>query len=594
MQIFNTMTRQKEEFTPQKEGEYRIYVCGPTVYNYIHIGNARPMIVFDTLRRYLEYCGNKVYYVSNITDIDDKLIKKGQEEGTSMQEVARKFEAEYIKDSDGLNVKTPTVRPRATEHIGEIIGIVKDLVESGHAYVARNGDVYFRVKSDPGYGKLSHLNLDDLESGNRELRSRMDDDLKEDPADFAVWKAAKPGEPYWESPWGHGRPGWHIECSAMARKHLGKTIDLHAGGQDLIFPHHENEIAQSECANGCTFSRYWMHNGFLNINNEKMSKSANNFFTVREIADKYGYEPIRYFMLTAGYRMPLNYTVELIESCKNSLERMYTCRDNLDFAIEHAHGTDTALVEKCEDARKKFKAAMDDDLNTPDALAAIFDLVKDINTLSDASDKATLETAAKTFDELTGVLGLLYNRKKTDAIPAEVTALVEERAAAKGLFLLTMKPILYVANVDEDMLNEDLAPIDGVKPLPICAKIEAELSELDPEDAADYLESLGLEQPGLDVLAQAAYKLLGLQSFFTAGEMEVKAWTVRQGATAPQAAGVIHTDFERGFIKAEVIGYDDYIELGGEQGAKAAGKLRIEGKDYVMADGDVVHFRFNV
>ena len=385
MQIFNTMTRQKEEFVPQKEGEYRIYVCGPTVYNYIHIGNARPMIVFDTLRRYLEYCGNKVYYVSNITDIDDKLIKKGQEEGTSMQEVARKFEAEYIRDSDGLNVKAPTVRPRATEHIGEIIHIVKDLVDSGHAYVARNGDVYFRVKS----------------------------------------------EPYWESPWGHGRPGWHIECSAMARKHLGKTIDLHAGGQDLIFPHHENEIAQSECANGCTFSRYWMHNGFLNINNEKMSKSANNFFTVREIADKYGYEPIRYFMLTAGYRMPLNYTVELIESCKNSLERMYTCRDNLDFAIEHAHGTDTALVEKCEDARKKFKAAMDDDLNTPDALAAIFDLVKDINTLSDASDKATLETAAKTFDELTGVLGLLYNRKKTDSIPAEVTALVEERAAAK-------------------------------------------------------------------------------------------------------------------------------------------------------------------
>ena len=382
MQIFNTMTRRKEEFTPQKEGEYRIYVCGPTVYNYIHIGNARPMIVFDTLRRYLEYCGSKVYYVSNITDIDDKLIKKGQEEGTSMQEVARKFEAEYIKDSDGLNVMAPTVRPRATEHIGEIIGIVKDLVESGHAYVARNGDVYFRVKSDPDYGKLSHLNLDDLESGNRALRSQMDDDLKEDPADFAVWKAAKPGEPYWESPWGHGRPGW-------------------------------------------------MHNGFLNINNEKMSKSANNFFTVREIADKYGYEPIRYFMLTAGYRMPLNYTVELIESCKSSLERMYTCRDNLDFAIEHAHGTDTALAAKCEEARAKFKTAMDDDLNTPDALAAIFDLVKDINTLSDASDKATLETAAKTFDELTGVLGLLYNRKKTDSIPAEVTALVEERAAAK-------------------------------------------------------------------------------------------------------------------------------------------------------------------
>ena len=430
MQIFNTMTRQKEEFVPAVPGEYRIYVCGPTVYNYIHIGNARPMIVFDTLRRYLEYRGNKVYYVSNITDIDDKLIAKGQQEGTSMQEVARKFEAEYIKDSEGLNVLEPTVRPRATEHIGEIIKIVKDLVASGHAYAARNGDVYFRVKSDPGYGKLSHLNLDDLESGNRALRSQMDDDLKEDPADFAVWKAAKPGEPYWESPWGHGRPGWHIECSAMARKHLGNTIDLHCGGQDLIFPHHENEIAQSECANGCTFSLYWMHNGFLNINNQKMSKSANNFFTVREIADKYGYEPIRYFMLTAGYRMPLNYTVELIESCKNSLERLYTCRDNLDFAIQHAHGDSDELVAKAEQAKQKFITAMDDDLNTPDALAAIFEFVKEINTLSDSASRAALEQAAAVFDELTGVLGLLYNRKKSD-VPADVMALVEERAAAK-------------------------------------------------------------------------------------------------------------------------------------------------------------------
>ena len=321
MQIFNTLTRQKEEFVPQVPGEYRIYVCGPTVYNYIHIGNARPLIVFDTLRRYLEYRGNKVIYVSNITDIDDKLIKKGQEEGTSMKEVAQRFEAEYLKDAAGLNCKKPTVQPRATEHIQQILDIVKDLIESGHAYVAKNGDVYFRVKSDPEYGKLSHLKLDDLESGNRELRSQMEDDLKEDPADFAVWKAAKPGEPAWESPYGMGRPGWHIECSAMSRTHLGKTIDLHCGGQDLIFPHHENEIAQSECANGCEFARYWMHNGFINVDNQKMSKSLHNFFTVRDVADLYGYEPIRYFMLTAGYRMPLNYTVDLIESCKNSLER---------------------------------------------------------------------------------------------------------------------------------------------------------------------------------------------------------------------------------------------------------------------------------
>ena len=430
MQIFNTMTRQKEEFVPQTPGEYRIYVCGPTVYNYIHMGNARPLVVFDTLRRYLEYRGSKVIFVSNITDIDDKLITRAKEEGVSMAEVARRYTEEYLKDSDGLNVRRPTVQPRATDHIQEILGIVADLVASGHAYVARNGDVYFRVKSDPGYGKLSHLNLDDLESGNRELRSQMDDDLKEDPADFAVWKAAKPGEPAWDSPYGPGRPGWHIECSAMARRHLGKTIDLHAGGQDLVFPHHENEIAQSECANGCTFARYWMHNGFLNVNNQKMSKSLNNFFTVREVADKYGYEPIRYFMLTAGYRMPLNYTVDLIESCKNSLERLYTCRDNLDFAIEHAHGDSDALVEKAGQARQKFITAMDDDLNTPDALAALFDFVKDINTLSDAASRPALEQAAQMFDELAVVLGLLYNRKK-DEVPAEVMDLVNQRAAAK-------------------------------------------------------------------------------------------------------------------------------------------------------------------
>ena len=402
MQIFNTLTRQKEEFVPQVPGEYRIYVCGPTVYNYIHIGNARPLIVFDTLRRYLEYRGNKVIYVSNITDIDDKLIKKGQEEGTSMKEVAQRFEAEYLKDAAGLNCKKPTVQPRATEHIQQILDIVKDLIDSGHAYVAKNGDVYFRVKSDPEYGKLSHLKLDDLESGNRELRSQMEDDLKEDPADFAVWKAAKPGEPAWESPYGMGRPGWHIECSAMSRTHLGKTID-----------------------------HYWMHNGFINVDNQKMSKSLHNFFTVRDVADLYGYEPIRYFMLTAGYRMPLNYTVDLIESCKNSLERLYTCRENLDFALSKtAFGTDETLTAKADEARAKFCKAMDDDLNTPDALAAVFDLVKEINTLSAASSKAALEAAAKAFDEITGVLGLMYNRKK-DEVPAEVTELVEKRAAAK-------------------------------------------------------------------------------------------------------------------------------------------------------------------
>ena len=430
MQIYNTLTRKKEEFIPQTPGEYRIYVCGPTVYNYIHIGNARPVVVFDTLRRYLEYRGNKVYFVSNITDIDDKLIKKAQEQGCSMKEVAEKFEAEFIKDSDGLNAKTPTVRPRATEHIEEILDIVKDILDKGYGYVAKNGDVYFRTRAFKEYGKLSHLNLEELESGNRELRSQMDDDLKEDPADFAVWKAAKPGEPAWPSPYGPGRPGWHIECSAMARTHLGPTIDLHCGGQDLIFPHHENEIAQSECANGCTFSRYWMHNGFLNIDNHKMSKSANNFFTVREIAEVFGYEPIRYFLLTAGYRMPLNYTVELLNSCKASLERLYTCRDNLDFLIKNAKGESNLLAEKAAAAKVKFNTAMDDDLNTPDALAAVFELVKDINTLGADASADALETAAAAFDDLTGVLGLLYNRK-TSEIPAEVMELVNKRAEAK-------------------------------------------------------------------------------------------------------------------------------------------------------------------
>ena len=403
MQIFNTLTRQKEEFIPQEPGVYRIYVCGPTVYNYIHIGNARPLIVFDTLRRYLMYRGNKVIYVSNITDIDDKLITRAKEEGTTMQAVAQRFEAEYKKDAEGLNCLAPTVQPRATEHIQQILDIVADLVASGHAYVARNGDVYFRVRSDPSYGKLSHLNLDDLESGNRTLRSQMDDDLKEDPADFAVWKAAKPGEPAWESPYGMGRPGWHIECSAMSRTHLGKTIDLHC----------------------------WMHNGFINVDNQKMSKSLHNFFTVRDVAKVYGYEPIRYFMLTAGYRMPLNYTVDLIESCKNSLERLYTCRENLDFVLgQGSFGTDETLKEKAAEARQKFCTAMDDDLNTPDALAALFDLVKEINTLSASSTKEALETAAAAFDELAGVLGLLYNRKK-DEVPADVMELVEKRAAAK-------------------------------------------------------------------------------------------------------------------------------------------------------------------
>ena len=426
MQIFNTMTRQKEEFVPLTPGEVKMYCCGPTVYNYIHVGNARPMILFDVLRRYLEYRGNKVTFVQNFTDVDDKIIKRANEEGTTSQAISEKYIDEYFKDAHGLGVRDATIHPKATENIQQIIDLVQTLIDKGYAY-AVNGDVYYRTKKFADYGKLSHQPIEELQAG-----ARIDvNDVKEDPLDFALWKAAKPGEPYWDSPWGQGRPGWHIECSAMSNRYLGKTIDIHCGGEDLQFPHHENEIAQSEAANGCKFVNYWLHNGFLNIDNQKMSKSLHNFFTVRDVANLYGYEPIRYFMLTAGYRMPLNYTVDLIESCKNSLERLYTCRENLDFALSKAEfGTDESLKEKAEEAKRKFCTAMDDDLNTPDALAAVFDLVKDINTLSASSSKEALETAAAAFDEITGVLGLMYNRKK-DEVPAEVTELVEKRAAAK-------------------------------------------------------------------------------------------------------------------------------------------------------------------
>ena len=370
MQIFNTLTRQKEEFVPQVPGEYRIYVCGPTVYNYIHIGNARPLIVFDTLRRYLEYRGNKVIYVSNITDIDDKLIKKGQEEGTSMKEVAQRFEAEYLKDAAGLNCKKPTVQPRATEHIQQILDIVKDLIESGHAYVAKNGDVYFRVKSDPEYGKLSHLKLDDLESGNRELRSQMENDLKEDPADFAVWKAAKPGEPAWESPYGMGRPGWHIECSAMSRTHLGKTIDLHCGGQDLIFPHHENEIAQSESYLGHPWCLQWCHVAHLNTSHGKMSKSKGEFLTVSLLEEK-GYDPLayRFFCLQSHYRKSLVFTWENLDNAVAAYNKLIAKIAN----IKDEGGVDEAVRAEY---RAKFMKEMDNDLNTAMGVTALYDVLK--------------------------------------------------------------------------------------------------------------------------------------------------------------------------------------------------------------------------
>ena len=425
MKIFNTLTRQKDEFVPINKGEVKIYACGPTVYNYIHIGNARPLCVFDTLRRYLEWRGNKVDFVQNFTDIDDKLIKRANEENTTVTDVAERYIKEFWTDAKGLNIREATVHPRATENIEQIQNIIKTLIDKGYAYCS-GGDVYYRAKKFAEYGKLSHQPLEELEAG-----ARIDvTEIKEDPMDFCLWKAAKPGEPFWESPWGNGRPGWHIECSAMAGRYLGKTIDIHCGGLDLIFPHHENEIAQSEAANGCEFAHYWMHNGFINVDNHKMSKSLNNFFTVRDVAERYGYEPIRYMMVSCQYRSPINYSAEVIEQAKNSLERLYTCRDNIDFALKNAAdgGEIPAFIEQ---RKQEFIDAMEDDLNTADALAAVFMLVRDINTaIAAGAGKKALEAFAEVFDELTGVLGLVYNRK-TETLDSEIEALIEKRTEAR-------------------------------------------------------------------------------------------------------------------------------------------------------------------
>ena len=431
MKVFNTMSRNKEEFVPIDKNEVKIYACGPTVYNYIHIGNARPLCVFDILRRYLEYRGYNVKFVQNFTDIDDKIINRANEEGTTFDEISKKYIEEFWTDAHGLNFKDATVHPKATENIDEIIDIIQTLVEKGYAY-AVDGDVYFRTLKSKEYGKLSHQPIEDLVSGARIAVG----DIKENPLDFALWKGAKEGEPYWDSPWGKGRPGWHIECSAMNRKYLGKTIDIHCGGQDLIFPHHENEIAQSECANDAPFAKYWMHNGYINVDNVKMSKSLGNFKTVREIANVYGYEVIRYFLISSHYRSPINYSLYIIEQCKSALERLYTCRDSLDFAIKNAPADnadgDDELIKLFDSRREQFITAMDDDLNTADGIAAIFDLTKDINTkvLDKPVSKAVCEHAAAVFDELCGVLGILYNRRE-NTLDADIEALIEQRQEAR-------------------------------------------------------------------------------------------------------------------------------------------------------------------
>lgn len=433
MRVYNTLTRKKEELVPVTPGEVKIYACGPTVYNFIHIGNARPLCVFDTLRRYLEFRGYKVRFVQNFTDIDDKIIRRANEEGTDYKTVSETYIREFWTDAKGLNFREATVHPKATENIDEIISIISTLIEKGYAYAVENGDVYFSPGKFTEYGKLSHQPLEDLEAGARINIG----ELKKEPMDFALWKGAKPGEPAWDAPWGKGRPGWHIECSAMARRYLGETIDIHCGGQDLIFPHHENEIAQSECCNGVPFAKYWMHNGYINVDNVKMSKSLGNFFTVRDVAEKYGYEPIRYLMLSSHYRSPINYSVDIIEQCRASLERLYTCRDSIDFALQSAGDTEPEnaddIRKQLESRKAQFIEAMDDDLNTADGLAAVFELVRDINvSVLPSGSKALLEEAAALFDTLaTDVLGLVYNRKK-ETLEADIAARIEARQAARA------------------------------------------------------------------------------------------------------------------------------------------------------------------
>ena len=428
MQIYNTMTRKKEELVPLVPGQIRMYACGPTVYNYFHIGNARPFIVFDTLRRYLEYKGFQVTFVQNFTDIDDKMIRRAHEEGTTVAELGERFIAEYYRDADALGIERASANPRATQHIGEIISLVQKLIDGGHAYAADNGDVYFAVRSFPGYGKLSGQNIDDLENG-----ARVDPtEQKRDPLDFALWKGEKPGEPAWDAPWGRGRPGWHIECSAMSMAILGESFDIHAGGQDLIFPHHENEIAQSEAATGKPFARYWMHNGYINVDNQKMSKSLGNFFTVRDIAKEFDLEAVRMFMLSVHYRNPVNFSRELIQQAEAALTRLRTARERLEEAQRvQSTAEDAAFTASLDGFRARFEAAMDDDLNTADAIGVLFDLVRACNTfVTEPRGGAAIDAAKALFDQLTGVLGLLQH-KQEEAMPEEALRLLDERQQAR-------------------------------------------------------------------------------------------------------------------------------------------------------------------
>ena len=434
MKIYNTLSKRKEEFVPLEEGKVKMYVCGPTVYNLIHIGNARPMIVFDTVRRYMEHKGYEVNYVSNFTDVDDKIIKKAIEEGVDASVISERYIAECKKDMEAMNIKPATTHPKATEEICGMLDMIGTLIEKGHAYVAQDGTVYFRTRSFRDYGKLSHKNLDDLQGGNRSLLV-TGEDQKEDPLDFVLWKPKKEGEPYWESPWCNGRPGWHIECSVMSKKYLGEEIDIHGGGEDLVFPHHENEIAQSEAASGKPFAKYWMHNAFLNIDNKKMSKSAGNFFTVRDISEKYDLQVLRFFMLSAHYRSPLNFSAELMEAAQNGYDRIVTSVSNLNYLLQNAQGEMTeeekSLAKEAEGFVTKFDEAMDDDFNTADAIAAIFELVKFANTnAKEGSSKAFVQALKDEIITLSDICGLIVE-KKEEMLDGDIEALIAERQAAR-------------------------------------------------------------------------------------------------------------------------------------------------------------------
>lgn len=465
MKVYNTLTKKKEEFVPLEEGKVKMYVCGPTVYNLIHIGNARPMIVFDTVRRYMEHKGYKVNYVSNFTDVDDKIIKAANEEGVEPSVISERYIEECKKDMKGMHVKPATTHPKATEEIDGMLDMIHTLIEKGYAYAAEDGTVYFRTRSFKEYGKLSHKNLDDLQGGNRSLLV-SGEDQKEDPLDFVLWKPKKEGEPYWESPWCQGRPGWHIECSVMSKKYLGDQIDIHAGGEDLVFPHHENEIAQSEAANGKEFAKYWMHNAFLNIDNKKMSKSLGNFFTVRDISEKYDLQVLRFFMLSAHYRSPLNFSADLMEAAKNGLERIITGVENLKYAIsvtdkEAMDESEKALVEEAKKFITKFDEAMDDDFNTADAISAIFELIKFANTNGDGKkSKEFLQALLDEVKMLCDICGLEVD-KKEELLDGDIEALIEERTAARKA-----KNFARADEIRDELLNKGIILEDtreGVK-----------------------------------------------------------------------------------------------------------------------------------